>query len=415
MGARWAEVYLGSMKLSVSSPCALSALLVLAALPGTDGPSDWPAWRGPGGTGVSSESGWSSKGADEPLWEASVGLGYSSPSIAQGRLYTRGFHEAQGVDVTVCLDVETGKEIWRHATPAKLWNNMHGGGTLTTPVVAGDTVYVLSRMGPVMALATKDGTPRWTRDLPADFGIELGPFGLSSSPLVLGSNVLVNVGKCLLLDKDSGETVWETKDYGVCYSTPAPFTWKDKPCLAVFNGSGLAILDAKSGKQLALHEWTSGYNVNAATPIVLEDLVFISTGYNQKGGALLQFTGDALEPVWESRKMNNNMNGCVLVDEHLYGFDDAVLRCLGLDGEERWAERGLGKGTVIAAAGRLIVLSEDGELLIAPASEDGFAPAYRTKVLAEGPCWTTPVLADGRIYVRNAQGRLVCRDHRATK
>ena len=113
--------------------------------------------------------------------------------------------------------------------------------------------------------------------------------------------------------------------------------------------------------------------------------------------------------------MNNKMTGCVLVDGLLYGFDDAVLRCLDLAGEERWSERGLGKGTLIASDSRLIVLSEDGELMIAPTGSTGFTPTDRTRVFEEGVCWTTPVLANGLLYLRSSTGELVCRDHRAKR
>jgi len=120
--------------------------------------------------------------------------------------------------------------------------------------------------------------------------------------------------------------------------------------------------------------------------------------------------GDAPQPVWESRKMRNHMNSTVLHDGFLYGFDENTLRCLEFaTGNEKWSQRGLGKGSLIMAGGRLVALSEKGELVVAPASPDGFAPTARARVLT-GKCWTQPAFADGRIYARNAAGVLVCVD-----
>ena len=393
----------------------------------TDG--DWPWWRGPDRTGVSAETEWESEGAPEALWTVNVGRGYSSPSIAGGRLYTRGFVPAPrpegeeeeddgedaglGEDFTYCLDALTGEEIWRHASPARLFDNMHGGGTLTTPTVDGNTVFVLGRLGSLWALDAADGSVRWEKDLNAELQAAEGFFGLSSSPVVVGDVLYLNVGVTAAFDKGTGKLLWRTEDYGYSYGTPMPFEREGRPLLAIFNAVGLVVLARTDGTEVARFDWTSGYNVNSATPIVIEDLIFISTGYDEIGCTLLQLTDDGLEPVWASKAMSNLMNGCVLVDGHLIGFDVAVLKSLDLEGNERWVKRGLGRGTVVASRdGRLIVLSEDGHLIVGADGDEAFEKLSSTKVLDEGPCWTTPVLAGGVIYCRSATGLLTARDHR---
>ena len=391
-------------------------LLLLTTAPIAQPGEDWPHWRGPGGNGIAPESGWATAGAEKPLWRAEVGRGYSSPSIADGLLFTRGFfareNEKQGVDATVCLDVRTGDEIWRHESPAELFDNMHAGGTLTTPTVAAGFVYVLSRFGMLWALDAETGSVRWEQNLGETLAVEAGFFGLSSSPAFHRGELFLNVGKTLSLDPLTGELRWSSEDYGYSYGTPVPFDLDERALLAVFNAKGLAVLDRSSGAEIALHPWTSEYNVNSATPIIIEDQIFISTGYNEKGCALLRLSDDSLEVVWENRSMNNQMNGCVLLGEHLYGFDTTKLRCLDLEGNTAWTVRGLGRGTVIASDDRLIVLSEEGTLQIGAASPAGFEPEYERSVLASGPCWTTPVLSNGRIFCRNASGTLVALDHR---
>ncbi|NOT31984.1 MAG: PQQ-like beta-propeller repeat protein [Planctomycetes bacterium] len=396
--------------------CTHLALLASAVLPAVlagDG-QDWPCWRGPERDGVSRESGWSSSGKEADLWRVEVGRGYSCVAVANGKLVAKGFDEVTGMDVVRCLDPLSGEQHWIHAYPSKLWDNMHEGGTLTTPVIDGERVFVLSRLGNFQCLAVATGKVLFERAL-IEGEKGLGPFGLVTSPLVLADKVVLNVGRTMALDKTNGKTLWETRDYGHSYAVPAPFEYEGKKLLAVFNGAGLVVLDQQDGGELALHPWTSEYNVNSATPIVIGRRIFLSTGYNAKGCAMLEFTGKALEVLWENKEMNSNMNGCVLLDGHLYGFDDAVLKCLTIDGDVRWAERGLGKGTVVASDGRLIVLSEKGELLVAPATPKGFEPASRARLFDDGVCWTTPVLSHGIFYCRNNRGQLVARDHRAVQ
>ncbi|MEQ8764460.1 MAG: PQQ-binding-like beta-propeller repeat protein [Planctomycetota bacterium] len=389
------------------SPSGEATAAMREAAPAT---SDWPHWRGPDRTGRSPERGWSSEGQE--VWRRSVGLGYSSPSVRGDRLWIQG-HDVEGAqDVLYCLDTTTGDEVWRSEHPAKNLPNMHEGGTLTTPIVAGDRVFVLCRLGTLRAHDVSTGEVVWERDFEADLGVSIGPFGLPSSPLVLSDTLYVNAGPTLALDAANGETRWQTEDYGYSYGTPEPFRWQDRDCLAVFNAKGLTVLDRSDGEEIALHPWTSEYNVNSASPIVIGDRIFISTGYNEVGCALLRLTDSGLEPIWSNKKMRSKMNGCVLVDDHLYGFDAAILKCLDLDGEARWIERGLGTGTVIESDGRLIVLGEEGELVVAQVSTEAFEPLTRVKVFEEGVCWTTPVLAHGRLYLRSNKGELVCRDHR---
>ena len=376
-------------------------------------PADWTRWRGPDRTGISPETGWKDDGS--LLWQAQVGLGYSAVAVQDGSVFTHGFLEAVGKDRLVCLDADTGKEVWNFSYKATKRDNMHSGGTLTTPVVDDERLFLLSREGRLHCLDSENGDKIWSRLLTEEFEVELGPFGFCSSPVVVDDLVFLNVGKSLALERDSGETVWETQDYGVSYGTPAPFEAQEYQGLAVFNGVGLVILDQDTGDELHRHDWTSRYNVNSATPIVLGSQVFISTGYDPKGCALLDFSGPEIAVVWESKVISSKMNGCVHLDGHLYGFDDKVLKCVDLEGKEKWHERGLGLGTVSASDGRLIVMSEDGELIIASATPEGFQPRSRERVLDSGKCWTYPVLSGGRIYCRSSLGQLVCRDHRPSR
>jgi len=384
---------------------------------GRDGEKgSWPQWRGPARDGISKETDWTPAGKPEPLWSHDVGLGYSTVSIQDGRLYTMGYDEEAGLDLVWCIDADTGEELWVHTYPSKLWNEGHGGGTLTTPSVDGDVVYTMNREGNLYCLNAETGEVVWHKQMKEEFDLSYPRWGFAASPLVLDDMLVINAGKVFALSKDDGEVRWVTeKSYGHAYSTPTDFERGGRSMLAVFDGDGLALLDRKNGAEIARHEWKTSYDINAASPIVFDDKIFISSGYN-KGCAMLRITDGGLEVVWEGKAMRNQMSGCVLIDGHLYGFDDSVLKCLDLDGQEKWSERGTGKGALTAAAGKLIAMSSKGELIVAEASPQAFRELSRTKVIdSDGVFWTTPVLLDGLIYCRSSKGELVCRDHRASE
>jgi len=158
------------------------------------------------------------------------------------------------------------------------------------------------------------------------------------------------------------------------------------------------------------HPWPTSYGVNAADPVLIGDKIFISSGYNQ-GCALLKMNDNGVSVVWQNKNMRNHFNSSIAIGDRIYGFDESPqLKCLELAaGNVGWTESGLGKGSLIGADGKLIVLGEKGQLVIADASATAFKPLARAQVLG-GKCWTSPVLANGKIYCRNARGDLVCMD-----
>lgn len=373
---------------------------------------DWPRWRGLEGTGISSESEWAAKGKSDSLWSMNVGLGYASFVISEGRIITSGYNEADSLDTIYCLEAETGKPLWKHSFPSEKWERSHGGGTLTTPTIDGDRVYALGREGRFFCLQLSDGKVLWEKDLKETYDLDYPTWMFSASPLVMDDVIYVNVGRTLALNKNNGEKIWETGKTGDAYSTPFPYDFNGRACLLVFNSDGLFVYDQSTGKEIAGYEWKTRYDINASTPIVIGKRIFISSGQN-RGCAMFEMTDDGLQVVWENKEMSTKMTGCVLWDGHFYGFDDAILKCIDLDGNEQWRQRGLGMGTLMIANGRLIITSAKGELIIADASPGGFAELSRQRVLEGGVYWTMPILANGLIYVRNSIGDVVCRDHRS--
>ncbi|MCL4211962.1 MAG: PQQ-like beta-propeller repeat protein [Phycisphaeraceae bacterium] len=374
----------------------------------------WNQFRGPDRTGISNETGWSVEGKSEPVWSKNVGLGYSGLSIADGRLYTLGYDEAKEEDVIYCLDALTGKEVWTHRYPSAIWNRAHRGGTLSTPTVDGDVVYFSDREGKFFCFEAATGKVVWKKDLKAEYNLTYPTWGFSTAPFVLGDRVIMNVGKVIAFDKKTGREVWQTsKNYGDAYATPIEFDAQGTPALAIFNRTGLVLIAQKDGSQIAVFEWSIQPYVNAAHPVVTGNKVFISSGYNH-GCALLEHAGSDLKPLWTSKIMRTHMNAVTLWQDHLYGYDDSVFKCIDLQGNEKWSVRGIGKAAHILADGKLILLSGRGELIIAEATPEEFRELSRRKVLDGGQYWTTPVLLNGLIYVRNSNGDIVCLDHRGS-
>ncbi|MEQ1892778.1 MAG: PQQ-binding-like beta-propeller repeat protein [Planctomycetota bacterium] len=392
---------------------ALALALFVAPNSSGHGPDDWPCWGGPTRNGVSLESKWSVKGAEKPLWRREVGLGYSAVAVQEKRLYTLGYDKETEHDVLWCLDALTGEELWVHAWPAKLMDLYHGGGTLTTPTAAGEHVFVSEREGWLQCLKSADGSLLWQKNLTKELALTIPQWGFSASPLLLGDELVLNYGTVCAFDAKTGALRWKTeKSYGDAYSTPIECTLAGQPALAVFSGAGLVLLAPKGGKELGLLPWKTQYDVNAMTPVVLGQRLFISSGYD-KGSALLDLAGDAPEVLWENKVMKNQMGGALPWKEHLYGFDDKVLKCMDLGGKELWRERGFGQGALSIADGKLLIASEEGELIVAEAAPGGFKELARRSVVEGGICWTMPVLANGIIYFRNHAGELVALDHRA--
>ncbi|MFT7487168.1 MAG: outer membrane protein assembly factor BamB [Candidatus Paceibacteria bacterium] len=170
----------------------------------------WSQWRGPDGTGVSLKTDWASEGKEDHLWISDVGLGYSTVVIGDGLLYTMGHDVPDGLDVVYALDAMTGEEAWTMAFESKIWNTAHEGGTVNTPTLDGDHLYVLNHEGNLFCLEASTGEDLWHRFLVDENELTLPRWGMRGSPLAAGKNLILNVGKVMSVDKKTGESNWIT-------------------------------------------------------------------------------------------------------------------------------------------------------------------------------------------------------------
>jgi outer membrane protein assembly factor BamB len=395
------------MKISASlGQVALLGLISFAA-----GAEDWPNWRGPDHNGISKETGWTTKWPGEgpkKLWQAEVGIGFGSFSVSHGRVYTSG--NARDMDTVFCFDANSGKVLWKHAYAAKLDPKYYEGGPSATPAVDGDRVYMFSKRGLMSCLDAAKGTVVWSKDLAQELGASMPTWGFASSVLIEGDLALLNVGSTgAAFDKKSGKTMWSSGPEDAGYATPVPFGMGSGRAVMLATKQDVVAVAVRDGKEIWRFPWKTQFDVNAADPILSGSQVFISSGYNH-GGGVFDVSSKPPKLVWENQNMRNHMNSCVVWKDHIYGVDESQLRCLVFaTGGVKWTDKASGKGSLLLADGKLIVLSEKGELLVAEASPANFKPISRAQVLG-GKCWTTPVLANGKIYCRNAAGSVVCVD-----
>ncbi|HNQ88786.1 MAG TPA: PQQ-like beta-propeller repeat protein [Verrucomicrobiota bacterium] len=378
---------------------------------------DWPQWLGPQRNGISAETGWLSQWPQEgpqQLWKAAVGAGYSSVSVSNGRLYTMG--NTEETDSVYALDATTGKELWKHSYPCTAKDPNGYVGPRCTPTANDGRVYTLSRRGHFFCLDAASGKVLWSKEFSRDYGAKAPTWGYAGSPLIEGNWVITEVGGAgsavVAFNKTDGKEAWKAGDDAPAYSSLVAFDAAGKRCLAVFSAAGIVGRSAANGSELWRHPWKTSYDVNAATPLIVGDSVFISSGYN-KGCALLDLAGGKPSVRWENKKMRNHVGTCILAGDHLYGFDESQLKCLDLKtGEEKWAERAYGKGCLVKAGALFVVYSDRGRVAVAELTPAGCKEISGFQVLGGKDTWALPVLANGQLYCRS-QRDLVCLDVKA--
>ncbi|MBU6402550.1 MAG: PQQ-binding-like beta-propeller repeat protein, partial [Verrucomicrobia bacterium] len=404
------QILLVTVLVTLSTPYGLPGLVIRTA------GGDWQQWRGPNRNGISAETNWTSNWpADGPqaLWQASVGIGFSSVPVSQGRAYTLGNHDDR--DTLWCFDALTGRLLWRSTYPAPPGAKYYEGGPLSTPTIDRDRVYTISKWGQVLCLQAATGKGIWSHDLRQD-GVTPNEWGLAGSPLIVGDRVILNAGSAgTALNRESGRTVWSTGPRATGYASPKLCHAGGVTSVLIFAAKFLVARDPQSGRELWRFPWRTGYDNNNPDPILDGDWIFIST-YN-RGAALLSLKDGRPKVLYDQPVLHEHLSPGIRLGDYLYAFDGEArfptnFRCLELPtGQVKWSVTDPAFGSLICADGKLLILSESGELLVANPSPSGFKLLARAQVLG-GRCWTPPVLANGLLYVRNARGDLRCLDLR---
>ncbi len=399
----------------------LTTIVLLGASTGMIG-ANWPSFRGPTHDGKSAEAIRWPKDGPKTLWKINVGIGHSAVSVVGDRGYTMG--NTNETDTVFSIDVATGKIVWTHSYPC---NEKVGikdyDGPFATPTVANGVVYTLSRKGDVFALNAANGKVIWARNIVKEDDVHPPGFGgLAGSPLILGDALILNGSSGgMALDAKTGKTLWKSGRGAGGHATPVPLQIRGKTHLAIHSPRTLTIVDAADGKEVWTTERRQPIGVNAPDPVVEGTKVFVTAG-RAFGGALFDVTG-ATTPLWEQVGLSSHWHTSVLLNGFLYGPDGnnsegagrspTSLRCLDWkSGEIKWTESKLGFNGLIAVGGKLLVLTEVGDLVLVEASPNGYKELGSAHVI-EGRAFTAPAFANGRAYVRNTKGDVVSVDLRA--
>ncbi|MBI3411129.1 MAG: PQQ-binding-like beta-propeller repeat protein [Planctomycetes bacterium] len=397
-----------------------SAFLMLHSI-GAAQAGDWPNWLGPNRNGSSPETGllttWPSTGP-KVLWKVPGGDGYSSVAVAQGRAVT--LVQRTDGEFVLALDAVKGTELWKTKI-GPVYKNKFGNGPRSTPAIEAGSVYVQSVSGPLACLKADTGDIVWSKDLLKDFNAKNLTWGLSASPVIEGDLVLAVPGAVgagsAAFNKRTGELVWKSGSDKAGYASPVPVTVGGKRQVIFFNGVALYAVSADKGEELWRIPWTTDYDCNIATPLVLGDLMFVASG--EHVGCTMYKLKDAGQPevVWESKGkksvMMNYWANSVAHEGHLYGysgqFDERIdLNCVEIKtGKLKWTQKDFGKGSVMLADGHLFMTTKKGDLVLAKATPEKYQEVARVTMLGENR--TVPTLANGRLYLRDKE-HILCLD-----
>jgi outer membrane protein assembly factor BamB len=368
---------------------------------------DWPQHLGPSRDGVYT-GGLVSEAAPELVWKIDVGQGFSAPVVKGGRLIL--FHRVDNRERVDAVDAGTGELLWSYDY-ATAYRDDFGfdEGPRATPTVAGGRVFTFGAQGVLHALDFETGEKIWSVDTRARFGVRKGWFGAASSSLVVEDKLLHNVGSrdgagIVAFDTATGKVLWQATDDEVSYSSPTRAGSNG----VFFTRSGLVLLELDSGVVRYEKRWRSRSNasVNGATPLVIDDIIFISASYGT-GATVLRMSDEGLEELWSSDDaLSNHYATAVHRDGVLYGFHGRqeygqAFRAIDLkSGKVHWSVDRFMAGTVTLSGDRLVIVRESGELVIAEASPEAFRVLGRAELLP-GVIRAYPALANGHLYVRN--------------
>jgi len=422
--------------------------------------SDWPWFLGPTRDSKSTETGlvtpWPKDGP-RIVWQRPLSEGYGIGSVSRGRFLQ--FDRAQDKAVLLCLNAETGEELWRFEYDTD-YSDLYGynGGPRTSPVVEGDRVYIFGVEGWLHCLSLVDGTVRWKVNTAREFSVVQNFFGVGSTPVIEGDLLLVMIGGSppddleippgqldrvsgagsgiVAFDKRTGAVRYKITDELASYASLQLATIRGRRWAFAFCRGGLVAFEPATGKVDFEYPWRARIleSVNASTPVVVSDEVFISETYSI-GSSLLKVAPGQYDLVWSDdlgrreKAFKAHWNTPIFVDGYLYGCSgrnppDAELRCIEWkSGRVQWSVPTQIRSSLLYVDGHFISMGEFGSLELIKVNPKEYElvseitykrpmagplpPGLEDSNLLRTPCWAAPVLSHGLMYVRG-EDRLVC-------
>lgn len=375
---------------------------------------DWPQLLGPSRNGVysgASASLWTGA-APSQVWKKAAGPGFSPPVVSRGRLIL--FHRLKDRETVEAMDSATGKPVWTYAYPTSYRDDFgFDEGPRAAPVVDGAQVFTFGAEGQLHCVDFETGRKLWSVETHRRFNVTKGFFGAACSPVADQKRVMVGVGGpngagIVAFDRATGAVLWQATSDEASYSSPVLATLDGVPQAVFLTRAALVTVETETGKVRARFPWRSRSqaSVNAATPLVIGNQIFVSASYST-GAALIEISGSNVKKLWSSDDaLSNHYASSVFQDGYLYGYhgrqeEGPFLRAVELrTGKVAWTEEGFRAGTVLLAGNRLVLMRENGELVVAQASPRAFQVTARARLL-DGTVRAYPALAAGVLYLRN--------------
>lgn len=408
----------------ISTKCVV-ALFFLSLAGAALHADDWPQWRGPARDGISQEKGllkqWPPEGPKLDWQIDDLGEGYSTPAVAKGRIYVlanRGLDD----EFVKALDAKNGKELWSTRL-GKVGNPNQKPSypaARSTPTVDGDLLFALGSDGDLACLDVEHGKPRWQKNLREQFAGKPGIWAYSESPLIDGDVLVCTPGgsaaTMLALDKNSGEVIWKSpmsESDDAAYSSPIVVEAAGVRQYVQLLQKGLVGVDTKSGKLLWRYaKPISRFDANIPTPLAADGYVYVASAGTGGGAIRLKKVDEGtIEPqeIYFSTQLPTAIGGAVKIGDYLYGTTAQAMLCIELaTGKVKWHERGLGAASLCHADGRFYLHGENGDMALVEASPEGYRqkgrftpPNLPGERQSMGKAWAYPVVADGRLFIRD--------------
>ena len=373
----------------------------------TEARAEWPGFRGPRRDGivrgVRIDADWSAKPPVQ-MWRHPVGPGWSSFAVRGDLFYTQ---EQRGDnEVVACYKATTGEPVWTHRDAARFFESNAGAGPRATPTLSNNRVFTFGATGILNALDANTGAVLWTRNVSSETNTKVPFWGFSSSPLVIGDLVIVAAsGQLVAYDAATGNRRWLGPNTGGSYSSPHLVTINGVQQVLLITGAGTTSVTPNDGKQLWTDTWASNSIVQPAITAEGDVLITSQDNGTRRIAVAHDASGWSVHERWTSNGLKPYFNDFVVHKGYAYGFDGRILACIDLtDGERKWKGGRYGNGQLVLLPDQdlLLVLSEEGELVLVGATPDQFTE--RAKIAAiQGKTWNHPVLVGDILLVRNAE------------
>ena len=403
------------------TPFAAVLTLLIAAF--TSGEADvaagraWPQWGGPARNFVAADvkiaESWPA-GGPPTLWRRPIGDGFSAIVTDGTTLYT--VYRDGADDVAIALEAGSGKELWKAHYPAPFTETCSerlGPVPRAAPLIAGARLITVSAGGRMVSLDRRTGKEQWRVDLLAPGSPAALPCGYSSSPVVHKDTIITTAGGpgrgVVAVETATGKTRWATQDFDNGYSSPTIVLLDGAPHLVVFTAGEVSGMDPDTG----VLEWTrphpADYGVNVAMPLWGPDsLLFVSSAYNG-GSRVLKLTRTGgkvhVDELWANKRVRIHFGNAVRIGDRVYAsngdFGAAPFAAVDIKtGDMAWRDRSVSRSSLIAIGDRLLILDEDGNLVLARPGGEGLTILARAQVLSNR-AWTAPALSGTRLFLRD--------------